>query len=461
MSLSAERDPDKMQELILNVAMDLTNCDAGTLYIKEDDGLYFKIMITRSMGGKIENMNLPPVKINKSNVCACALIEKRVINLSDVSTNKNYDFSGPRKYDSLIGYKTRSMLVVPMINNKGEDIGVIQLINALSSSGEVVDFEQKDEIYVSALTSQAAISLTNANQQIEIENLLHSLVRALSAAIYERSPYNVTHTQNMTDYAERFVDWLVDNFDEYKFLEQEKKQLIMSVWLHDVGKLGVPLEVMNKATRLDADLERLMTRLDFIELTAKLEEALGVASYEEQKKKLEYVKSVVLEANSVPFLNDELENKIKEISRFTYKDLNGETKNWITEKETTALLIKRGTLTEEERRVMETHVVMTSRILEQVSFGKEYASVCKWAGEHHEFLDGSGYPNKLSGKDLSIPTRIITIIDVFDGLYAKDRPYKKPISIENVANILNNMAEEGKVDKVLLSLFFKSKVWEL
>ncbi len=459
-ALSAEKNPDILLEMIVNVAMDITNCDAGTLYINEDESLRFKIMITRSMGGRIETENLPPVKMSKSNVCACSLIEDKIINLPDVYKSSVYDFSGPKKYDMLTGYKTSSMLVIPMSNNKGEMIGVIQLINAMSNEGEIIPFDPSFEVIISALTSQAAISLTNANQQLEIENLLLSLVRVLSTAIYEQTPYNVTHTQNMTKYADKFIDWLTERYEKYKFSFEQKRQLIMSVWLHDVGKLTVPLNVMNKADRLSYDLEKIMTRFDIIELLAKLSEARGEGECTAVKNKLEQAKELIYKVNTIPFLTDELEDEIKKIAGFTYVDQNGNEKNWLNEREVTALCIKKGTLTAEERKIMETHVVMTSRILSQVSFGKGYSEVAKWASQHHEFLNGTGYPLGLNSEDLCIETRIITILDVFDGLFAKDRPYKKPIPVEKVFEILQSMVEEGKIDGEILALFMESKVWE-
>ncbi len=459
-ALSAEKNPDTLFEMILNVAMDITNCDAGTLYVNEEQTLDFRIMITRSMGGRRETTNLPPVKKVKSNVCACAVIEEKTINLPDVYKSSNYDFSGPKKYDKLTGYKTTSMLVVPMINNKGDTVGVIQLINAMSQNGEIIPFSPEFEIFIYALSSQAAISLTNANQQIEIENLLHSLVKVLSTAIYEQTPYNVAHTQNMSKYADKFVDWLTKNHEKYKFTFEEKRQLIMSVWLHDVGKLTVPLTVMNKADRLSSDMERVMTRFDMILLIAQLAEARGEGEFLPVKTKIEEAKEIILKANVVPFLDDELEKEIRKIAENTFIDTYGEEKNWLNEKEVRALTIKKGTLTAEERKIMETHVIMTERILSQVSFGKGYNKVVKWASEHHEFLDGSGYPNKLKGDELCKETRIITILDVFDGLYAKDRPYKKPIPIEKVFEILEIMSVEGKIDGEILGLFRQSKVWE-
>ncbi len=459
-SLSAEKNDEKVLGIILDTAMSLTNCDAGTLYIKNEDKLYFKIMFTNSMGEAIKKDNLPPVEIESTNICARALIERKIINIKDVYDENNFDFSGAKKYDKLTGYKTVSMLVVPMEDNRDEQIGVLQLINAKTSSEQIVPFKKEHEIYISALTSQAAICLVKMNQAQEIQGLLDSLVRALSTAIYERTPYNVTHTKNMVKYTERFLDWLDANCKKDRFCAHKRRQFLMSVWLHDVGKLTVPLEVMNKETRLSSGLERLLTRLDIIELLARLEHAENGAELSPVMDKLKRARHIISEANGAMYLSDELEQEVKEISKYTYKDKDGEIKPWLTEHETECLCIKKGTLTAQERNVMESHVLMTKRILSQVSFGSEYENVAKWASEHHEFLNGKGYPNKINNGQLCYETRLLTIIDVFDGLFSKDRPYRKPLTIEKTLEIINDMADCGQLDKDILKLFLESRVWE-
>ncbi len=460
-ALCAEKNPDTLLNLILNVAMNITNCDAGTLYIKNDNNLLFKVMITRSMGKEVQNADLPPVKITKRNVCSCSMIENKTIYIDDVYASNEYDFIGPQKYDALTGYKTSSMLVIPMTDNKGEKIGVIQLINALSEDGDIIPFSKEFEEYILALSSQAAISLTNTNQALEIENLLISLVRTLSTAIYERTPYNVTHTQNMSLYADKFIDWLSVHHPKLAFTPENKSQFLMAVMLHDVGKLTVPLEVMNKETRLSSALDKVLTRFQIIDLTARLAKAEGRGDYLSVKKKLDYAQQIIFEANTISFLNDELENEVKKIAKNTYTDVNGVTHNWLLNSELAALCIKKGTLTASERTIMETHVETTSRILDEIAFTSKYSMVTKWAQNHHEFLDGSGYPNRLTAVDLGFEERLLTIIDVFDGLSAKDRPYKSTIPTDKVFEILGSMVEENKIDGEILELFKQSRVWEI
>ncbi len=183
--------------------------------------------------------------------------------------------------------------------------------------------------------------------------------------------------------------------------------------------------------------------------------------YERVKELLDDAWKTINIANDVGYLSDELEEKVNAIAKLTYKDAQGVVKYWLTEHERDQLCIKRGTLTTGERNIMQFHVVMTKKILSEVSFGGEYSNVAKWAGEHHELLDGSGYPQGISGDEVCKETRILTVIDIFDGLYAVDRPYKKPIPIDKVFEIMCDMVRDGKIDGELFDLFKASKAWNL
>ncbi|MEG1971660.1 MAG: GAF domain-containing protein, partial [Oscillospiraceae bacterium] len=252
-ALSAEKDSSSLFELILTSAMDITNCDGGTLYCTNGNFLDFKIMLTKSKnikkGGKYGEITLPPVQISPNNVCSNAALNRKLINIGDVYQSDIYDFTGPKNYDKLTNYKTTSMLVVPMEDDRGGCIGVLQLINAMDEEGNIIPFEKSCEAVVLSLASQTAICTSNMNYAIEVRELLDSLVRVMSTAIDARTPYNANHTRNMVKYAEKFVNWLNGTDNQWKFNPQEYRQFIMSVWLHDAGKITVPLEVMDKETR--------------------------------------------------------------------------------------------------------------------------------------------------------------------------------------------------------------------
>ena len=170
--LTAERDRDALLSRILDCAMDAASCDAGTLYLLREDGLHFCRMVTRSQGvrqgGHDAPINLPPVPLDPKFVSAWVALNNKAINVPDVRTSTLFDFTGSVKYDEMTGYTTKSMLVMPMLSDRGKVIGVTQLINAKNDEGETVPFDPGIEQLISAISSQAAISIANMNY---IENL--------------------------------------------------------------------------------------------------------------------------------------------------------------------------------------------------------------------------------------------------------------------------------------------------
>ena len=261
-ALAKEKDGNKLTETILDAAMDITNCDGGTLYVLRDGALHFKILITKSFGLRRgvdgQAVELPPVPLRGDNICCRAALSRTPVNVADVYASGDFDFAGTKRYDAMTGYKTISMLTVPMEDDNGDVIGVTQLINARDSQCGVIPFAPEYERVLLSLASQAAICLTNRNYAAEVTELLDSFVRVMSAAIDARSPYNANHTRNMARYAESFMDWL----DEQgaAFGGDRRRQLLMSVWLHDIGKLVVPLEVMDKESRLGRGINDVMSR---------------------------------------------------------------------------------------------------------------------------------------------------------------------------------------------------------
>lgn len=467
-SLSSEKDNNKLLNSIIRAAMDITGADAGTLYLLEEDVLKFRIMITKSMNYYRaldgEKIDLPPVRLEISNVCAASVLLRKTINIPDVYHSDEYDFSGPRHYDKINNYKTTSALVVPMTNDYGEIIGVIQLINATDEVGNVVAFSNEDVSIIEALSSQTAITLTNIGYSNEINELLFGFVRVISTGIDQITPYNANHTRNMVKYATSFFDYEDKIKGPYKVDAVERKEILTSIWLHDIGKLITPLEVMNKNTRLgESGLEKLKNRFDRISLLLKLDLAyknISEDEYEEKKRKLSEYLAFIERLNEDDHLSDEDENKVKEIAECYYTEENGRKKAYLDEDEIDHLLIKNGTLTASERLIMEGHVTMTSKMLSGLNFPRGYENVPFYAGSHHEYLNGMGYPYHLVAEDLPWQVRLITIVDVFEALTAKDRPYKKPMMPEKAFSILYEKAEQNQIDRKILDEFRQSKAWE-
>lgn len=469
--LSSERDLNKLLEHILSSVMELAHCDAGTLYLLDGDALRFRIMRNDTLktysGGDGTPPDLPPVPMRPENVCARALLEGRTIHVADVTRSPDYDFSGSARYDAMTGYHTRSMLAVPMRSRTGEKLGVLQLINAMDQRGNVQPFPEETALILESVASQAAITIQNVRYIREIQELFRSFVRVMSSAIDERSPYNGSHTRHMAAYGERFLDYLNGQAEaeggEPPFPPLRREELIMSVWLHDIGKLVIPLEVMDKPARLlPEQYSAFVHRMEVIRLLGEIDALSGGDTRPgELARETDEAKALVDSVNAAGFVSDEKLAALERLSGRTYRDRDGQERPWLTPEELAMLSIRRGTLSDEERSTIQSHVVMTDKLLSQIRFSPELSHVRGWAAGHHEFLNGSGYPRGLSGEEVPMEVRIITILDIFDALTADDRPYKPGMPVERALSALDAMAnKEGKLDSELVRLFTESRCWE-
>ncbi len=456
--ISQEHDYNKLFGIFLKGTTDIANCDAGTLYIykeKNIDGeinkyLYFASTINHTLkqygGLDGEKLNLPPVVFSETNASSYAGIHRVILNVSDVYKDENAIWMGPRKYDSITGYHTQSVLVIPLIDKKDDLIGVLQLINCLDSDGNVIPFSKDIENIIYSLSSQVAMILSNMLLTNDMADLLDSTIISLVNAIEAKTPFNALHTNTVTGLCDLFIDYLNKNSSEYKFSQDEKDVLHMAAQLHDVGKIGVNDEILNKPTRLANRIDYIRSRIENLKLQ------LLVKKYEENNPSLqdeidklssdlEFIENV----NNAPFIDDE---KMVRINELCNKKVLGV--DLLTDEEKDDLHIIKGTLTKAERNHIQEHVTKTINILRDVNFGKKYHNSLTIAGRHHELLDGSGYPNHLKGDELDTFVRILTIMDIFDSLTASDRPYKATIPVEKAYAILFAMVNEGKLDPKLV-----------
>ncbi|MEN6461253.1 MAG: HD domain-containing phosphohydrolase [Syntrophomonas sp.] len=484
-ALSVEKDHTRILEMIVTEARRITAADGGTLYLRNGDFLTFKIIQTESMhifkGGQGEPVDLPPVPMAKANVSSYVALTNKSVNIPDVYQAEGFDFSGPMKYDQITGYRTVSMLVIPLENHVREVIGVLQLINARNENGDLIPFAPYFEKVISSLASQAAISLTNNQLLADIERLLNSFVEVMATAIDSRTPYNANHTRRVALLAgelARAIDKSSDGIWANEVFSDERiTQLVMAGWLHDVGKIATPLSVMNKATRLEGRIELVLQRLDYIysSLKAKyLDKKLAMfieknedelpqleKEWSEQQARVDDARELIIKVdNPATFVDKDILKTLQEIAAFTYFDPSGREYPWLSASELTALSVVKGTLTEEERRIMEDHVIITQRMLAKIPFTGKLKQVPYFAGIHHEHLNGNGYPLGLKGEDIPLEGRILALVDVFDALTASDRPYKKEMPLEQALKILGFMVKDGELDGDLLDIFSRSKVWE-
>lgn len=479
----------KLLQNIIDDAMEITNCDAATLYIMNQGKLSFMIMITKSKGYnnggdglpiaiKDEKGNtvydsagkpvlMPPVDLKSKSVCAYVARNKVVKNIPDVYNDAEFDWEGPKKYDAINNYHTQSELVVPLVNHEQKVIGVIQLINALDEKGNIVPFTDEESAVLESIASLAAVSLSNSNMIKQLQVLLESFVSSFTAAIDARTPYNANHTRHVATYCGLFCDFLEKKAQageiDFSLNQNQKDQLVMAASLHDVGKLIIPLEIMNKSDRLDFRLSEMKTRWKWLKTDMKVKLHSGMISEEEFERDLASYDAAIdfiLECNSAPFLDPDTILKITKLNEINYETSDKEVIDFITDDEVHELKIPKGTLTAEERREIERHAEYTSHILEEIEFGEKYDNVRFIAGAHHELLNGTGYPNHLTAEDIPIEVRILTIMDVFDSLSSSDRPYRKQTDKGSAVKVLRAMVSEGKLDPKLVELaaeFFETQ----
>ncbi len=294
--------------------------------------------------------------------------------------------------------------------------------------------------------------------------LLFSMAEAMTEAIDQRTPYNASHTINVAKYSVELANYVNKQYKKKRtkihFSYDDITQLKLAALLHDVGKLSVPLEILDKPTRLGAYKEDLFVRLEKIELLCKLdlaEKNRDEAVVKKELKELEEIRNIVNDMDKKEFLQDEDKKLIEDIICKEYVYADGEKLSYFTQKEKECLLIPKGTLTADEMEMVHHHAIYTDEILERIRFGKNYNKVRHMAASHHEFINGKGYPKHLQGEEIDASTRILTICDVYDALTADDRPYKKAKTKEQTFKILGFMAKDKEIDEELFG--FARELW--
>ena len=489
-ALSAELNLDVLLEKIVDYARELTRSDGGTLYLLSDDQLHGQIAQNDTLdiyqGGTTgEPITVPTVTLEKSNVSAYAALMEKTVEIDDVYDSDEFDFTGPIRFDEINDYRTRSMLVVPMKNHEDSVIGVLLLINATDpKAGTVTAFPAEAINLIEALASQAAVAITNASLIQETKNLFESLIKVLGVAVDAKSKYTGNHVQRVAEFnlvlAQAINETTDGPFADVYFSEEELEEIRIAGWLHDVGKVTTPVWVMDKATKLeslfdrieliktrfgvirrDLEIQALKNRLEMIQNQEEAEKLLEIdEKLKEQLEELDEALKFLIQSNQPgEFMEDAKLERLNRIAQKTYLD-EGVEKPYLTEDEVYNLAIRKGSINDEERQIMNDHVVWTIRMLAQVPFRKHLKNVPLYAGQHHEKLNGEGYPYGLEAADLSLQSRILALADFYEALTAKDRPYKKPMPMEVALSIMKEEAEKGNIDPKILELMIREKAHE-
>jgi HD-GYP domain-containing protein (c-di-GMP phosphodiesterase class II) len=496
-ALSAEHDNNRLLEVILLGAKELTNADGGTLYTVTDDAkLKFEIMRTLSlniaMGGTTgKEIPFPPLPIyledgkpNTNMVAAYSVVNTQTVNIPDAYLTEGFDFSGTRKFDEKTGYRSKSFLTVPMTNHENEIIGVLQLINAIDPlTNEIIPFSESHQRLVESLASQAAVALTNHNLIDGLKNLFESFIKLIADAIDEKSPYTGGHCQRVPELTMMLADAAIKTdvgpLKSFTMTEKEVYELKIAAWLHDCGKVTTPEYVMDKATKLETIFDRIHLidhRFELLKTqreNACLRKALTSArngtnvnalQLEHEinaiKRELEDDKNFIRKVN-IGGESMQLEDlqRIKSIANYEYLNDSGHTSKFLSENEVYNLNIERGTLTPEERMVINNHIVVTINMLDALTYPKDLRRVPEYAGGHHERMDGKGYPKGLTREQMSIPARMMGIADIFEALTSKDRPYKKAKTLSETLSILGKMRLDNHIDPDVFDLFIREKIY--
>ena len=470
-ALTSERDTRRLLDMILSEAMSLTNSDAGTLYLLDDDRLRFTIVKNNTLGtdkgtdGAV--IDIEPVPLNKEHLAALAILENRTILIDDAyDPGLSYALQGPRRYDALTGYHTGSVLVTPMNNAKGEPVGVLQLINAEDADGKVIPFPGDAVKAVESVASQAAVAIQNARYTQEIKDLFASYVETSVQAIGKLTPFNENHTRNMVEYAGRFLDWINIRAEaegrELPYPPVRREELLMSCWLHDLGKLVTPVDIMNKNTRLWPNQKAdIMHRLERFRLTAEVMKLRDLISDDEERDVRDRTTELrdFIETADTKILQNRAE-ALEKYAAWRFTGMDGTDEPYLTDEEIHQLEVPYRTLTDEEFEVMHDHARQTGELLAQMRFPDEMKNVRTWAPMHHELLNGRGYPDGLTADVIPEEVRIITILDIFEALTACDRDYKTPKTPEEAVSHLRKIAGFGEIDADLVELFAESRCWE-
>src|SRR5271155_2565837 len=498
-ALSSQRDVRALLDLILAKAREITRADAGSLYLIEDEGegqRHLRFMLTQndSLVFPFKEFTLP---LAEDSMAGYTALHARVVNFADayhIPPEMPFHFND--HYDRESGYRTKSLLTLPMRNAKGEVLGVLQLINARNDpaarlrgeadvAAHVLPFHERSVRLALSLASQAAVAYENRKLYNDIQTLFEGFVKAAVTAIEQRDPTTSGHSLRVAAYTQGLAE-IVDEvstgpYSASRFDHEQMKEIRYAALLHDFGKVGVREEVLVKAKKLyPMQMELVKQRFDYIrkevevgmvrrKLQMFLERDRGDAlseiarlseDFEQRLARIQDYLQFILEANEPTLMEQGQFRKLGEISQQFFVDSKGSELPYINADEIRLLSIPKGSLDASERQQIESHVVYTFNFLSQIPWTKELRGVPAIARAHHEKLNGAGYPYKLHGDQIPLPTKMMTICDIFDALTASDRPYKRAVPVERALRILDECVRANEIDSELFRLFRESKVYE-
>ena len=497
-ALSSQREIGALLSLILSKTREITAADAGSLYLVEEDaqGRHLRFMLTQndSLDFPYQEFVLPLAEDSMAGYTALRGEVLNFANAYEIPADRPYHFNN--SYDRDSGYRTRSLLNLPMCNAKGEVLGVLQLINCRRNPAARLDldkniaqqvhpFPERSVRLALSLASQAAVAYENRKLYNEIEALFEGFVSAAVTAIEQRDPTTSGHSLRVAAYTQRLAEVVnatsAGPYANVFFDAGQLKEIRYAALLHDFGKVGVREEVLVKAKKLyPLQLELLRQRFDYIrketeastvrrKLQAFLERDRGTAlseiarlteDFDQRLRRIEEFLHLIVDANEPTLLEEHKSRRLREIAQQSFIDARGIERPYLNPDEVRLLSIPKGSLDAAERLQIESHVIHTFNFLTQIPWTKELKKIPEIARAHHEKLNGTGYPYKLTGDQIPLPAKMMTICDIFDALTASDRPYKRAVPIDRAISILEDCVRAGELDPDLFSLFREEKVYD-
>ena len=481
-ALSSVRDRDTLLEHILLAAKDIANADGGTLYLLSHDGdvLDYVIVRTDSLGiafggttGKkppFKTLHLYDHETGKPYIrtqVIRAVVRKEPINVADAYKSKEFDFSGTKKFDLKYGFRTRSVITIPMINHRGEAIGCVQLINAKDPiTNANIPFSDAMVEIISSLASQASVIVDKETLIGEQKSLLESFIKMMAAAIDAKSPYTGAHCVRVPVLTEMLADAACHDktgfFRNFQMNDEEKYELHIAAWLHDCGKIVTPVHIMDKATKLETIHDRIhevRARFEVLNREAKIRALETGSDYHAEAAALaddlQFLERINLGSE---FMADADIARLHTLAKKTVT-IGGHAVPLLSHNEVYNLSTRKGTITPEERHIMNDHMVHTVNMLESMPWPRHLERVPEYACGHHEKMDGTGYPRGVLAGTMSIPARMMAVADVFEALTAVDRPYKKPKKLSEAMAIIGQFKRTNHLDPHVVDFFVTSKTY--
>jgi len=477
MSAESLNNLQKILDTTLGSFLDLVQCDAGSVYTvrKDSDGdpiLTFEAMITRSIDvhGVPEHLVHVKFGIDDASIVGRTAVSRKPI-LLNLTSSENKMSTG---VGETLNYATRNIFSGPLITPRGDLVGVVQLLNKLPNDGSVFDphdfsplppFDEKDARLFSIISEQAALAIENSLLLVEQERLMEGIVNACITAIEARDPTTSGHSLRVSNYSIGLANAVNRTrwgpLGQISFTTLQLRELRFAAMLHDIGKIGVREDVLQKEKKLHPrELETVALRLQLMRTQLRLLQQTDKRDYSEAMRRIDGAWYRVVEANEPSVLNLATSDLVRDLRSLTVPLDTGELLSALTEDECQKLCIPQGSLSETERIEIESHVNKTYDILRMIPWSKGLERVPEIAYRHHENLDGSGYPNQITSEEILPQTRIMTICDIYDALVANDRPYKRSMSNENALDIIAAQVKAGQLDANYFDVFVRAKLFE-